>query len=1208
MKSIFVSSTFRDMQYERDMIQSRVLPELQDFAGKYGRTVDFIDLRWGVDTSGLQDDESGRKVLSVCLDEIEKSRPYMIVLLGERYGWMPEEKLIRRTAEEKQFRQESFDESVTALEIEYGALKNRDQLDHCIFCFRDPQILNEIDGKDRDSYAAESPVHGRKLAALKEKIREACPDQIYEYQAQWDPEKERICGLEGLEHELTERIEALLRKEWGPAEIGSWQEQEMREAARFTAERGERFSVREEELAECMTAAEDPATKLVLIRGEPGSGKSTMMSMLDAGLREKGGKVLTVISGNSARSSTTFDVLRQMTYFMEELLGKEHDGDKDKDLISCRRRFQELGYEYGKKFDEPVYILVDGLDQLLKDDIRGKALWLPPAVPGNTTLIMSCLSDFESAQDLPYKEETKVFELGELSEDQIRSLSRRRLADHHKDTDAGLIDAIAGKAEAGNPLYLSLLIQRLLMMDSEDFTEIGRRGDDMQAIAAYLYETVQNSPEVLEALCADILREAAQRINVEQCTKTVELIAVSRHGLREKDLRQIFENEGRDYSAVDTALLLKYMRPMFGEREDGRIDFSHRTIREGFRKRIGDEETLEADRQICGALGQLPDDDGMKLREYYHHCFKCDHKAAAAAYIKAAKKDLQNEQIQILAEAVRESFLSENGDWLAGISERCPGVTEDFYEFLIFPFYDCFTRSAAETDCLRPVVEAAYRSLKESCSKNETAWKDRLLALLAQKNGDLLSLSGKLTEAEPFYCQYYLILKELAERLQTPEAKDDYAACCENLGARIEETGELEQAEAYYLQSYEISREMMEQHGKPKWQTRYARSCLKLSDLAVKAGRMDKAQAYCDRFYRSAKELMERQNTEIPMRDFAVSCERKGDLALQSGEVKQADLYYSREHELFKDLMERTRTPESMRSYSSGCEKMALIAECEGCIEKEEYYYRLFYENNKKLMEKLGTPGARFDYAVSCEKMGKLAEIAGDRKQAEAYYRMKYDIFKELMEQLRTPESKKGYVSSCMDLGSLAYKCGEVKQTEDYFLQSSKVSEELMRQLNTPESRRGYALSCQWLGELAEKSNELKKAKRFFRRFYEITEDLAKQPGTVEAKCDHAVSCFKLGSLAEQSGEWNLAEKYYLKSYSVLNELQQSVQTSEIKSDYAASCAKLGIAKLMKRRIADGYSYLSKASVLFGELADKGDSQAKENLAVVNRILNDLRK
>ena len=28
-------------------------------------------------------------VLKVCLDEVERSRPFLIGLLGERYGWVP---------------------------------------------------------------------------------------------------------------------------------------------------------------------------------------------------------------------------------------------------------------------------------------------------------------------------------------------------------------------------------------------------------------------------------------------------------------------------------------------------------------------------------------------------------------------------------------------------------------------------------------------------------------------------------------------------------------------------------------------------------------------------------------------------------------------------------------------------------------------------------------------------------------------------------------------------------------------------------------------------------------------------------------------------------------------------------------------------------------------------------------------------------------
>ena len=94
MKRIFVSSTFKDMNYERDILQERVMPELNEIARQYGESVSVCDLRWGVNTEEMESEEGSKKVLSVCLDEIDSCRPYMIVILGERYGWIPSEALI----------------------------------------------------------------------------------------------------------------------------------------------------------------------------------------------------------------------------------------------------------------------------------------------------------------------------------------------------------------------------------------------------------------------------------------------------------------------------------------------------------------------------------------------------------------------------------------------------------------------------------------------------------------------------------------------------------------------------------------------------------------------------------------------------------------------------------------------------------------------------------------------------------------------------------------------------------------------------------------------------------------------------------------------------------------------------------------------------------------------------------------------------------
>ena len=44
-----------------------------------------VDLRWGIT---VEEAERG-EVLPICLAEIDRSRPYFIGMLGERYGWIP---------------------------------------------------------------------------------------------------------------------------------------------------------------------------------------------------------------------------------------------------------------------------------------------------------------------------------------------------------------------------------------------------------------------------------------------------------------------------------------------------------------------------------------------------------------------------------------------------------------------------------------------------------------------------------------------------------------------------------------------------------------------------------------------------------------------------------------------------------------------------------------------------------------------------------------------------------------------------------------------------------------------------------------------------------------------------------------------------------------------------------------------------------------
>ena len=87
---LFVSSTFSDLQAERNALQEHVFPRLRKLCAQHGARFQAIDLRWGVSDEAALDQQT----MSICLDEIARCqrlapRPNFVVLLGDRYGWCP---------------------------------------------------------------------------------------------------------------------------------------------------------------------------------------------------------------------------------------------------------------------------------------------------------------------------------------------------------------------------------------------------------------------------------------------------------------------------------------------------------------------------------------------------------------------------------------------------------------------------------------------------------------------------------------------------------------------------------------------------------------------------------------------------------------------------------------------------------------------------------------------------------------------------------------------------------------------------------------------------------------------------------------------------------------------------------------------------------------------------------------------------------------
>jgi hypothetical protein len=195
--SIFISSTFADMQAERDHLKNIVFPKIEEELRKKRIRLETVDLRWGVDTASVNEDEREATVLKVCLEEIARCKPFFIGLLGDRYGWVPPEERIVNDNTGRKLLLTNKGKSVTALEIEFGVLASTEQLNRSIFYLREPlpydKLIPEKAAKFSDQYdptltPEEKRIRKESLYNLKEAIKSHfnrinLPEKVKHYSA-----------------------------------------------------------------------------------------------------------------------------------------------------------------------------------------------------------------------------------------------------------------------------------------------------------------------------------------------------------------------------------------------------------------------------------------------------------------------------------------------------------------------------------------------------------------------------------------------------------------------------------------------------------------------------------------------------------------------------------------------------------------------------------------------------------------------------------------------------------------------------------------------------------------------------------------------------------------------------------------------------------------------------------------------------------------
>lgn len=374
-RPVFVSSTFADMQAERDHLRTHVFPALEERLRSRRRHLEWVDLRLGVAAASYQDAEMRElQVLEVCLGEVQRCRPFLIVLLGDRYGWVPPPERIAAAAREVGFDEPIAGRSVTDLEIQFGILGDKERQPRCFFYFRQPLPYADMprkvaaiyaDAYDMDPAAASQ---SKLLIALKGEIEARLPQRIRRYDARWDGERQCVTGLDAWGQTVLEDLwsEILATTASSQAEAdASWQQVERNALDDYIEDRTRDFIGRAAVLSRlgelASSATQEGATWGLCLIAPPGSGKSAVFGEMHRRLKQQGVFVLAHAAAASTRATSVDDMLRRWIEELGAALQTDPGLADNADPDTMDATFNALLNRMAE--ERRVVVLVDALDQ-----------------------------------------------------------------------------------------------------------------------------------------------------------------------------------------------------------------------------------------------------------------------------------------------------------------------------------------------------------------------------------------------------------------------------------------------------------------------------------------------------------------------------------------------------------------------------------------------------------------------------------------------------------------------------------------------------------------------------------------------------------------------------------------------------------------------------------------------------------------------------
>ncbi|XP_054623593.1 telomerase protein component 1 isoform X2 [Dunckerocampus dactyliophorus] len=517
---VFISSTFRDMHAERDILVRSVFPELRRRAAPYCLHLQEVELRWGV-----TEEETGR-ASELCLAEVCCSQ-MLVGILGERYGFVPPKPVLPDLPQYRWLLGAPEGLSVTEMEMRQFQALDSNTAKKRMFCyFRDPSATKMVPVAWRSHFAPESKESESKLASLKRWIQDAEVKVTNNYQCEWGgvvDGKPYLKNLEDFAKAVLEDLWVALVEQFVEDDEETDEASEVLEQEVHQGALQRQFLSRAKLLSAAVEMVEQVQAKggLMVVAGAPGQGKTIFMAALaealKTGAKSKKNIPCDVISYSAVASPSPCCVENLLRCLLRWLMMLKEE------KLPLPLSYKDLLLEFhaalkNMQRSRPLVLLVDSVDQLSSD-------WIPQHLPQGVCLVLSATSNSALLQVVAKKRSTLLFNLTQLTMTERKEIVQRGLeAFGKKLSDSAFnnqLQTLIMKKGAESPLYLHMACE-----DLRNFASFDKLKESLQGLPQSLHQLVQY---ILERLCSHYRAMLGLRW-------ALAVLTVSASGLRERDL------------------------------------------------------------------------------------------------------------------------------------------------------------------------------------------------------------------------------------------------------------------------------------------------------------------------------------------------------------------------------------------------------------------------------------------------------------------------------------------------------------------------------------------------------------------------------------------------------------------------------------------------------------------------------------------------